>query len=404
MDSPPRLHIGRAGRLFVICMGPSLGGLVPIGLAIAQPSIAEHFGGGAHGVLLARLLMSLPSLMIMVGAPLTGYAAERIGYRASLLFWLAVYGVSGCAGLFLQDFAGLLVSRLFLGLAGGGIMAIYLALATAYYEGAARARVFGFSVASSAAAGVTALFIGGRLVDWGGWSASFWMYAVAFVVLAVAWFTIRGPFHKAARRAPIGFVATVALIGRLWPVYLVLLLLSVGTFTPSSGGPFLLKANGIESATAQGNILSAGSVPSIVTAFAYGFLRRWLSDRALLIVTALLMGSGLLLLVPLHGTGPMLVTFVMIGLGAGLKAPSATSVLMAEADEGVRAAAAGLNFSCVFLGQFLAPLALDVLGRPFGIHGAFLAIGAVLLGVAAAVTFAGIGRPAAGTQAIGEAA
>jgi MFS family permease len=89
----------RAGRMFVICMGPSLGGLVPLGLAIAQLSIAAHFGGGTEGTALARALFSWPSLMIMVGAPLGGWLAEKFGYRATLLVSLLVYGICGSAGL-----------------------------------------------------------------------------------------------------------------------------------------------------------------------------------------------------------------------------------------------------------------------------------------------------------------
>jgi len=103
------------------------------------------------------------------------------------------------------------------------------------------------------------------------------------------------------------------------------------------------------------------------------------------------MGAGVTLAVPLHNGAALLVAFAIIGLGTGFKAPSAASVLMAEAPESVRAAAAGLNFSCIFLGQFLAPNLMAILD-PLGIHGAFLVIGAMLLVTAAFVLLTGIGR------------
>jgi len=383
----------QAGRFFVICMGPSLGGLVPLAIAIAQPALAQHFGGGDGGRLLARQLFALPSLAIMVGAPLGGVLAERFGYRLSLLLALLVYGVGGSAGLVIDGFWPLLVSRLALGLAGGTVMAIYLALAAAYFEGTARAKVMGIAVATSALVGVLSLALGGRLVDWGGWRAPFAMYLLGFVTLAVAWATVRGPFHQRQRtvRAP-GSPGALRVLATLWPIYLVLLILSIGTFMSSAGGPFLIKANGIASATQQGDILSAGSIPAIFTAFGYGFLRRWFTDRVLLVATAGLMGAGLIIVVPLHAEILLLGAFLVTGLGTGMKAPAVSSVLMAEAPENVRAVAAGLSFSGIFLGQFLAPNLLEITDRLFGIHGGFLAMGGALLAVALAVTLFGIGR------------
>jgi MFS family permease len=382
-----------AGRLFVICMAPSLGGLAPLGLAVDQPALAAHFGGGDQGMLQAGTIFSAPSLAIIVGAPLGGYLAERFGYRLTLLIALLLYSVSGVAGLGLDDYTPLLATRLLLGLAAGAVMAVYLALAGAWYEGQARSKVLGFAVATSSIVGLLALALGGRLIDLGGWRTPFWMYSVGFVTLAVAWATVHGPFHRRVKAAKVaGAPGPIRLIAQLWPIYLVLLIISIGTFMPSAGGPFLLKANGIEGATQQGYILSIGSASAIFTAAGYGFLRRWLSDWVLFVMIAGLMGLGLVAAAPLHYWLALLAAFLVIGVGTGFKAPVVASVLMAEAPSHVRAAAAGLNFSCIFLGQFLGPFVLRLLVGPFGIQGAFIATGAALLLVAAAIAIAGIGR------------
>jgi MFS family permease len=389
----------RASRLFVIFMGPSLGGLAPLGLALDQAALAAHFGGGSSGLAQAGTIFTAPSLAIIFGAPFGGYLAERFGYRLTLLIALLVYSITGCAGLVIDGYYPLLVSRLLLGLASGAVMAVYLALASAYYQGTARSKVLGFAVACSSVVGALALALGGRLVDLGGWRAPFAMYLLGFITLAVAWATVHGPFHAPVRtvRAPgdRGLLrpdGPLRVIAQLWPIYIVLLTISIGTFMPSAGGPFLLKANGIDSTTDQGAILSAGSSPAIFTAAAYGFLRRWFSDWALFIAVAVLMGTGLGLAVPLHAVTALLATFVLIGLGTGFKSPVAASVLMAEAPANVRAAAAGLSFSCIFLGQFLGPPVLRLLVGPFGIHGAFLIVSGTLLAVAAIIAITGIGK------------
>jgi MFS family permease len=135
-----------------------------------------------------------------------------------------------------------------------------------------------------------------------------------------------------------------------------------------------------------------GSFSGVITSAGYGYLRRWFSDWVLFIVIAGAMGIGLAIAAPLHAWLALLGAFLLIGLGTGFKAPVVASVLMAEAPAHVRAAAAGLNFSCVFLGQALGPFVLRLLVGPFGIEGAFLATGATLVAVAAIIAVAGIGK------------
>ena len=382
----------QAGRLFVIFMAPSLGGLVPLALAIAQPAMATHFADGGNGNLLARLLFSLPSLMIIVGTSLGGYIATRFGPRPSLLVALATYGITGGAGLVLDNFASLLATRLILGVAGGTILTIYLTLTAEYYSGVARARVLGFAVACASLFGLLALAVGGQLVDWGGWRAPFSLYLLAFLVLPVAWLVVRVPRPAGRRidtRAP--RVGMMRLIGQFWAVYLVVIILSIGTFMPSAGGPFLLREHHIAKGAEQGLILSAGSSVAIVTAILYGFFRRYLSDRVILAVTAAAMAIGLIAAVPFDSPGLLLVAFSVAGIGNGFKAPAASSLLLAEAPPSVRAEAAGLGLSSIFLGQFLAPMVMQALDGAIRIQGSFYAVGGALLIVALAVSFGGMG-------------
>ena len=383
----------QAGRLFVIFMGPSLGGLAPLGLAVDQPALAAHFGGGETGMLQAGTVFSAPSLAIIIGAPLGGYLAERFGYRLTLLIALLLYAVMGPAGLVIDGYLPLLATRLVLGLAAGAVMAVYLALAAAYFDGTQRSKVIGFAVATSTIVGMLALALGGELVELGGWRAPFAMYLIGAVTLVVAWAAVRGPFHKQIRAAKVrGAPGPLRLIAQLWPVYLVLMIVSIGTFMPSAGGPFLLKANGIERPGAQGLLLSIGSGSAFFTAAGYGFLRQWFSDWALFILIAGAMGVGLAAAAPLHDWAALFAAFLVVGVGTGFKAPVAASILMAKAPAHVRAAAAGLNFSCIFLGQFLGPFVLRALVGPFGIQGAFLAVGGALVAIAAVIAIAGIGK------------
>jgi MFS family permease len=396
----------KAGVLFVIFMGPSLGGLVPQAIAVAQPAMAAHIGDATNGTFWARMTLALASLMIIVGAPLAGLLAERVGYRKTLLISLLIYGFAGAAGMLmperidLNDPGGvialsvLMATRMILGLAAGSIMAIYLALAAHYFQGEARARVLGLAVAASSVVGSQALWICGALVDWQGWRAPFMLYLLAFFVFVVAWLVI----HPAKRdlSAP-GANPTarsmLQAIAAFWPIYAVLMVMSIGTFVLSEGGPFLLKANGFESATTIGTILSIGYYPAIFTAASYGFVRHYLSDRWVLVSSGVLMGLGLLIAVPLTDQTMLTLAFILFGFGSGMKAPAISSILLSRAPENIRAAATGLTFSAIFAGQFLTPLILEALDRSLHIHGAFVVFGASFLVVALVVFFGALGKP-----------
>ena len=374
-------------------------------LALDQPALAAHFGGGAEGMLQAGTIFTAPSLAIIVGAPLGGWLAERLDYRLTMLIALLLYSIAGSAGLILDGYVPLFATRLALGLAAGTVMAVYLALVGSWYEGLARAKVLGVAVASSVIVGALALKLGGNLVETGGWRAPFYLYLIGFLTLAIAWATVHGPFHKQARTASApGAPGPLRLIAQLWPVYLVLLIISIGTFMPSAGGPFLLLAKGIKGAGDQGTILAVGSFSGVITSAGYGFLRRWFSDWVLFIVIAGSMGLGLAAVAPLQAWSALFAAFLLIGLGTGFKAPVVASVLMAEAPAHVRAAAAGLNFSCIFLGQALGPFVLRLLVGPFGIQETFLITGGTLLMTAAAIALTGIGKAKPQAAAAGASA
>ena len=222
-------------------------------------------------------------------------------------------------------------------------------------------------------------------------------------VNAIAPGPIDTPLIRPIRPAP-GAPGPLRLIAQLWPVYLVLLIISIGTFMPSAGGPFLLLAKGIKGAGDQGTILAVGSFSGVITSAGYGFLRRWFSDWVLFIVIAGSMGLGLAAVAPLQAWSALFAAFLLIGLGTGFKAPVVASVLMAEAPAHVRAAAAGLNFSCIFLGQALGPFVLRLLVGPFGIQETFLITGGTLLMTAAAIALTGIGKAKPQAAAAGASA
>ena len=88
-------------------------------------------------------------------------------------------------------------------------------------------------------------------------------------------------------------------------------------------------------------------------------LRRWVTDRTLLVLAASLTGLCLVAVVLPSTLLVWAAVIVTLNLAAGLLMPVASSIVMTEAPKALRSTFAGLLFSCIILGQFLGPIVLE---------------------------------------------
>lgn len=377
-DGSTAAGIGRNenAKACVVVAGPALVALIPMAAAPALPAMAVQFAAEGDGALFAQLVMTIPAVMVILAAPLMGYLAERIGRRLVLLSCLFLFTLSGACVMLLSDPWLLIGSRLVLGVAGGGLLTISFALA-GDFQGHLRERVLGFAGAGAALMAIVAMIAGGHLVDLLGWRGPFILYLLGLPVVFLGWFAVAR--HRAVER----IVSDVKFpMGSLWPLYLLTIMLTIGLFMPGIQGPFLLEADGVESATTRGLVLSAYSLVAAIAAGSFGYLRRRLEPKAVLVLTALALGVGSLVMATAHGVLGLTLGCVITGIGAGLVEPITVSMILSRAPEPVRARAVGLLLSAVFLGQFLNPLAVGPLRTLYGIHGAFFGVGLIFVGLA----------------------
>ncbi len=93
-SSVPPLLLG-----LMLCGSPLMALIFTV-LGPVLPAVAGHFGGER---LTAQMIMTMPSLGIMVGGPIGGWLVERHGVRRVILWMLVAYALSGCAGFVLDD-------------------------------------------------------------------------------------------------------------------------------------------------------------------------------------------------------------------------------------------------------------------------------------------------------------
>jgi MFS family permease len=385
LDHTPDRNAGP--MVAAVCVaGPALVALIPMAAAPALVAMAIHFGTGADDALFSQIVMTLPALMLIVAAPLAGLLAGRIGQRAVLLFSLTLYVIGGAGVLFIGSSTALVALRLILGIGGGGVLTSCLGLIGDHFSGHKRERVLGWVTSASSLLAGLALIGGGRLVDFGGWQAPFSLYLLGIPTLAAAFTVIRNSPAcppTAPSGTPVPLLTTpVRDLARVWPYYALLVLLTLGMFTPAIQAGFLLSARGMGSAQTIGSVIAATSFVAMVTALAFGPLRERIGLHGFLALDALSMGLGILVIALASQTWQVFAGCCLVGIGAGMSEPATASIIFSRAPAYVHALAMGVIVSALNAGQFLNPLVFDALRQVTGLAGAFIVFALALIATA----------------------
>lgn len=395
VDTPmaaARLPARRGGLLLTLVLlsgAPAMAMMFTV-LGPVLPGLMQHFAAWGDGALIAQLVMTIPSIGLVIGGAPNGWLVERFGGATVLKGSLLVYGLCGAAGWVLDGLPAFLVTRFIVGFTASGIATAALALVGEHFEADARSRVLSYQTAAGAAAGLVSLLVAGALGQAFGWRSVFALYLVAWPVLACACFVLPRRRAPAAGAAPVRAAGGgLAGLWPLWHLYLLIIVVFIAVFMSAVQMSFLMAAEGITAPVVQSWILAVGSVGNIAGALAYGRLQRALPGARVFAFALLLLGSGLLLVGGVHGVVAKVVGSALGAAGAGAVGPYLAMLLLDRAAPAVRGRAAGLMYSATFVGDFLNPLAVTPLRLAFGIHAAFVLVGLACLGGAVAALLGG---------------
>lgn len=373
----PKMDLRRQVLMWVCVFGPALVALIPMAAAPALPAMAREFAVGGDGQLFAQMIMTVPAVMLILFSPLAGLITEKVGARSCMLVCLAVYTLSGAGVLLAESATVLVILRLLLGIAGGGILATSLTLIGNQFSGNTREALLGYATAMSSVFATAALVFGGVLVDRWGWRAPFCLYISGLLMLIAAWYSI-APGLTEKERVPRQANSDHKALLPTWPYYALLIVLTAGMFTPAIQGPFALEVRQIDNATMRGVIIGATSFVAIFSAGFYGRLRERLSAARVLVIDALAMGIGLTVLGLADGVAGMLLGCALVGVGAGMSEPAIASIILQRTPVYVHGLAMGLVVSALNSGQFVNPLIMSQLRSVAGLDMSFVLLGGFL--------------------------
>lgn len=360
----------------VMLSGGLMMALVVSAMAPISHEAALYFAKSGDGDLVAQMIVTVPSIGIIVGGPLCGWIIERVGPKRFLLAILAVFGISGSAGLYLDSAVGLMVTRFILGLATAGAMTAMITSITEYFSPEARARILGYQSATGAFAGVTTIKLAGYLGDIGGWRLPFALYLLALPVLllGIRYLPASQPRTREKRVKNAG-----GSIAGLWPIYLLIIPMFIAVYMPNIQVSFLLRDDGITRPGVQSDVILTGAFMVGVTALFYGRIRPRVSSAQILLACFVLQGIGLVVMGLAHDALLTAAGCGILGIGTGISNPLISDLIVARASPEIRSRAIGASYTARYAGDFLNPLIMLPLGRAMGLHAGFVLVGATFL-------------------------
>ncbi len=365
-------------------------------IAPALPAMRANFADVANIDLLVGLVLTIPGLSIVIGAPIAGLIVDRYGRKLLLMESTVLYGITGASGFFFDSLTAILIGRVLLGFAVAGIMISVTTLIADYYDGDARARFLGRQAAFMNFGGVLFAAAGGLLADVT-WQTPFLIYLVAFVILPFTVIFLFEPnrnqptnqgTHSEANgeRFPLKQLALIYIAALIMMTIFMLMIIQL---------PFLLEEVAGSSATQSGLAISGAILFSIPPALLYGRIINRIDVLSIVSIGFALFGVGYVVIGSGSGFAQIFVGSAIAGLGLGVLTPTFTVWLTSRTPEMFRGRAFGLLTTFLFFGQFISAFVSQPISQQVGLGVTFALVGALTLAIGA-VFFVG-GRVSART-------
>lgn len=149
----------------------------------AVPTIAEALDASLASV---QSTLSVFFTGMAVGQLAYGPLADRFGRRVPLLFGLALYTVASIACALAPDVGWLWLGRLAQALGGCAGIVVVRAVVRDLFDVTESARMFARMMLVMGAAPIFAPIVGAHILEWFGWRANFWAFALFGAVCFVA--------------------------------------------------------------------------------------------------------------------------------------------------------------------------------------------------------------------------
>ena len=344
-------------------------------IAPSLPEMTAAFPDNPAAETLVKLVLTIPGLFIALTSPFSGWIIDRFGRIKLLLVTLLLYAIAGTSGLYLNTLAEIIVGRIFLGVAVGGILTTSITLIGDYFEGAERQKFLGIQASIMSLSGRVFISAGGALADVG-WRYPFGIYGLAMVAIPLVLIYLKEP-PKAAP-APQQRETKEKIPKLSWTIYFLSFLGMTVFYMVPVQIPFLIKNISNVGNAEAGYALATSMLFAAAFALNYPRIKRRLTHYQIYGISFLLMGLGYALVYWANSYAAVFPGLIISGAGAGLIMPNSNLCLVTIAPAALRGRILGLLSTFIFLGQFASPLLLQPVVNASSISEGFLYLGITL--------------------------
>lgn len=344
--------------------------------AILGPVVNQIQAGLSVSQSLAGLIITTHGLFIVLTSPIAGGLVDQFGPRRPYVAGLVLYGIAGGAGLVVDSFPVLLVSRAVLGIAVAFVYTSITVLIYNLFDGERKDRAMGLRSSANSLGGAVWPLVGGVLGTVS-WHAPFGVYLLAIPLGALAFATVPEPAIESSRhrsesvdglRGLMRVFRRAPMLVSVYGLYFAanLLLYAIVVYYPR-----VLAEFGVESSLVISLYLSALGVSGGVSAFFYARIKRRFDYRQLSLVAFALWAVGFGIATITTTATVAILPVVLFGLGQGLVFP--TVFLWVE--ELVPSDRQGQFSSYIamfgYVGQFLSPILFGAVAGSLGVRAVF---------------------------------
>ena len=320
--------------------------------------IAAHFSE-ADPVLI-KLVLTVPSLMIIPFSFLSSYLTKKISKRSIVLLGMAIYVISGVGAQFSSTIEILLAFRFLLGAGVGLVMPLSFTLISDHFEGKELTKMMGYNTAFSNIGGIVTMLLAGFLASFN-WYVPFNVYWMGLGIFMLVFFFL--PFNepikqdKGAKKVkmPLSvFGFALAACGVMLAYYAV-----------ATNMALYLEQSKLGGSQTAGLVISFTTVGGMVTSLTLVRLQ-FLFKNFLMSAALLSMGIAFGILAMSHSVPVILISVCMIGFGQGIIFPLINDIVLGDVNPAISDRVISIVSSMIYVGQFLSPVVLDSIGRMAG--------------------------------------
>ena len=306
----------------------------------------------------AKLVLTLPTLIMM---PLGLYSARltaRIDKKKLLLVGMTLFLVFGVAGGFVNDFRLLLLMRVLFGIGLGIMTPLSTSLIFDFApDPGRRSKLLGIQGASNQLGGLVFMSLSGVLANIS-WRYSFLCYAFVIVSIVLTTFFLPSipPLQPKESAAGSG---KQRLDKKLFILAFFAMMIFACYFVINTDLALFMDVEGIGDAEECGYALSLMRIPTMLAGVMLAWIMRKLKDWTMSFASVI-MAAGYLIIAASHSYSILMVGCLIVGLVGGFALPPISLFLPRIVTPRQRTLGVAIIMSVAQLGQFISPLYTDL--------------------------------------------